>query len=86
MVKQEVLHDKTLDEKITKRVYPSGLTVYAVRKPRFMKSYATLATRYGSVDQTVPRDGNGSGKAIALPDGVAHFLEHRIFESPEGDA
>ena len=47
-----VLKDPTLGETIHRRVFPSGLTVYVVRKPEFTKSYATLATRYGSIDTT----------------------------------
>jgi len=76
------LHDPTLDETVHKCVLPSGLTVYAVHKPAFTRSYATIGTRYGSVDTRLGR--NRRGKAI--PDGTAHFLEHKMFETPEGDA
>jgi predicted Zn-dependent peptidase len=53
-----------------------------VRKPAFTKSYATVATRYGSVDTAL----RAGGRARALPDGIAHFLEHKVFETPQGDA
>ncbi len=74
-----ILKDPTLNEEVHRRVFPSGLTVYVLRKPEFTRSYATLAIRYGSVDTTL-------GGRRKLPDGVAHFLEHKIFETPEGDA
>ena len=77
-----VLKDPTLGETIHRRVFPSGLTAYVVRKPEFTKSYATLATRYGSIDTSLKRN----GRMRRLPDGVAHFLEHKIFETPHGDA
>jgi len=77
-----ILRDRELDEEVHRRVFPSGLTVYAVRKPGFTRSYATIATRYGSVD-TVLRT---NGRARRLPDGIAHFLEHKVFDKPEGDA
>ncbi|HEX5135815.1 MAG TPA: pitrilysin family protein [Planctomycetota bacterium] len=77
-----VLRDKELDEEVFCRVFPSGLTAYAVRKPDFTRSYATIATRYGSVDTTLRRNGH----ARRLPDGIAHFLEHKVFETPQGDA
>ena len=82
MAEQTILRDEALEEKVTRRVFPSGLTVYVVRKPHFTKSYATLATRYGSIDLTA----RTNGKAERLPDGVAHFLEHKVFEMPDGDA
>ena len=79
MAKTSTVKDSVLDEVVHRRVYPSGLTVYVVRKPAFTKSYATFATRYGSIDTSL------DGKT-RLPDGIAHFLEHKIFETPEGDA
>lgn len=72
------IREPVLQEEVTRRVFPSGLTVYVVRKPDFTKSYATVASHYGSVDRRL--DGR------RLPDGVAHFLEHKVFETPEGDA
>lgn len=80
--KTTVLRDRQLDEEVFRRVFPSGLTVYVVRKPEFTRSYATIATRYGSVDTRLRTD----GRARPLPDGIAHFLEHKVFETPEGDA
>jgi predicted Zn-dependent peptidase len=82
MAKQTILSDKTIGERVLKRVFPSGLTVYVVRKPHFSKSYATVGIRYGSVDTRA----RANGRMKRLPDGVAHFLEHKIFEMPEGDA
>jgi len=82
MTKATVLHDRMLDEKVYRRVFPSGLTAYVVRKKEFTRSYATLATRFGSIDTTL----RVRGKVQKLPDGVAHFLEHKIFETADGDA
>jgi predicted Zn-dependent peptidase len=44
----------------------------------FAKTYAVLATRFGSLDTHLP-DGR------TLPIGLAHFLEHKMFETPQGD-
>jgi predicted Zn-dependent peptidase len=79
-VSTEILHDPTLDEKVHRRVFDSGLTAYVLRKPQFTRSYATVAIRYGSIDTSLGRNGG------ALPDGVAHFLEHKVFETEDGDA
>jgi predicted Zn-dependent peptidase len=46
--------------------------------PGFSKAYAVLATRFGSLDTRLP-DGR------ELPIGLAHFLEHKMFETPQGD-
>jgi len=77
-----VFVDPVLDEEIHKRIHPSGLTAYVVRKKTFTRSYATLAARFGSIDTTL----DAGGKSIRLPDGFAHFLEHKVFETKEGDA
>lgn len=58
----------------------SGLPVYVFPK-KMTSTYAILATRYGAMD-TVLR--GQSGEAITVPDGVAHFLEHKLFENPDG--
>ncbi|MDH3593157.1 MAG: insulinase family protein, partial [Planctomycetota bacterium] len=76
-----VIADPVLDEKIHRRVFSSGLTAYVVRKKGFSKSYATIATRYGSIDTALPKPARNEG----LPDGVAHFLEHKVFSTPDGD-
>ena len=81
-MKLETLHDPTLDETVHRAVLPSGLTAYVVHKPEFTRSYATIGTRYGSVDTHMGRDRRGK----PIPDGTAHFLEHKMFETPDGDA
>ena len=60
----------------------SGLTVLVRPMPGYSGVHAMYATRFGSVDGTFKLD----GKLIQLPEGVAHFLEHKMFESEEGDA
>lgn len=57
---------------------PSGTPVLVRRMPGFTRAYAVLATRFGSLDTRLP-DGR------ELPIGLAHFLEHKMFETPEGD-
>ncbi len=80
---RSVLLDPALDEEIHRCEFASGLTAYVVRKPGFTKSYAALAAPYGSIDTTLRRGGE---TATLLPDGVAHFLEHKVFETKDGDA
>lgn len=70
---QETLYHETLD---------NGLQVYVLPKPGFKKTYATFSTKYGSIDNHFRVEGQ---EEIAVPDGIAHFLEHKMFEEPEGD-
>lgn len=52
-------------------------------KQGFNKTYATFTTKYGSVDnEFVPL---GKEDMIRVPDGIAHFLEHKLFEKEDGD-
>jgi predicted Zn-dependent peptidase len=63
---------------------PSGLMAYVLPRPGFQKRYATLSVRYGSDDSTfVPP---GAQEPVTVPDGIAHFLEHKMFDQPYGDA
>lgn len=60
----------------------NGLNVYVLPKPGFHKLYATFATKYGSIDNHFQVEGKSETK---VPDGIAHFLEHKMFEEPTGD-
>ncbi len=55
-----------------------GSDVWVLPMPGFTKAYASVTTRYGSIDTHLP-DGT------ALPVGIAHFLEHKMFQTREGD-
>ena len=61
---------------------PSGLLVYVLPKPGFATRFATFATRYGSCDQRFVLPG---GRERSTPAGIAHFLEHKLFESEDGN-
>lgn len=58
-----------------------GLTVIVISKPEFKTSYAFYATRYGSINNRF----SFGKKDYVLPEGIAHFLEHKMFEKPYGD-
>jgi predicted Zn-dependent peptidase len=72
-----------LKEELYYEKMPNGLEVYILPKPEFNKAYATFTTKYGSIDnQFVPLKEN---EMIKVPDGIAHFLEHKLFEKEDGD-
>ncbi|MEO1769302.1 EF-P 5-aminopentanol modification-associated protein YfmH [Candidatus Enterococcus ferrettii] len=79
--------DKQVYEKINETLYkeilPNGLTVYLLPKEGYHKTYGLFSTNYGSIDNTfIPRGGE---EFVTVPDGIAHFLEHKMFEKEEGD-
>ncbi|ACV58058.1 EF-P 5-aminopentanol modification-associated protein YfmH [Alicyclobacillus acidocaldarius] len=59
----------------------NGLVVTLMPRPALHQTYAMFATRYGSVDRAFRTD----GQVHEMPDGIAHFLEHKMFEDPEMD-
>ena len=71
-----------LGEEIHTLILPSGLPVLYCPKPGFKKKYACYATFYGSVDSEFL---DPSGARVKVPDGIAHFLEHTLFETEEGN-
>ncbi|MGL4623819.1 MAG: EF-P 5-aminopentanol modification-associated protein YfmH [Culicoidibacterales bacterium] len=74
---------ETLKETVYYQKLANGLQVYLLPKPEYNKTFATFSTHYGSVDnQFIPLE---ETEFITVPDGVAHFLEHKMFESPKGD-
>jgi len=74
---------KQLDETLYYEKLENGLDVYILPKKGFSKTFVTFTTKYGSVDRTfVPL---GESESITVPDGIAHFLEHKMFEKEDGD-
>jgi predicted Zn-dependent peptidase len=72
-----------LQEELYHEKLANGLNVYILPKKGFNKTFATFTTKYGSVDNTfVPF---GKDEYVKVPDGIAHFLEHKLFEKEDGD-
>lgn len=63
--------------------HPTGLTIYVYPKEGYNSAYAIFGTKYGSINTKFSVD---DGKIITVPDGIAHYLEHKLFESEDGDA
>lgn len=62
--------------------HDSGLRVLLHPRAEFTRTFAMISTHFGSLDAMLPQ---ADGSARSLPDGVAHFLEHKLFEDEEGD-
>lgn len=68
-----------IDECYFYKKHKSGLDIYVIPK-KMTTAFAIFATKFGSVD----RDYLHEGKKVTLPDGIAHFLEHKMFENEDG--
>ena len=73
---------ETLDMEMQHTVLENGLQVCYIPKPGFSKTFAMLATNFGAIDRTFTMD----GVQYNTPAGVAHFLEHKMFEDVDGNA
>lgn len=76
--------DPRIGDSYYKIEHESGLQIYLYPKTEFKTTYAMFSTRYGSIDTSF-RLGE-EGEVHQVPAGIAHFLEHKLFESEEGDA
>ena len=70
-----------LDETVIWDKLPNGLTVAVVPRKGFAKKLAYFVTDFGSIHTRFKLD----GEAFTAPDGVAHFLEHKMFDLPRGE-
>src|SRR3954453_11844038 len=72
-IQEEIYHEKL----------ENGLEVFILPKKGFNKTYATFTTKYGSIDNHfMPLE---KSEFLKVPDGIAHFLEHKLFEKEDGD-
>jgi len=78
----KIVRSELLKEQYTVVRHKSGLTVYLFPK-KLTTTYALLATRFGSIDNRF-RVGEETD-FTTVPDGVAHFLEHKMFENEDGE-
>lgn len=72
-----------IDERVFEQELENGLRLFIIPKPGFQKTFVTYTTQFGSLDnQFKPL---GQDQFVTVPDGVAHFLEHKLFEKEEED-
>ena len=70
-----------LGEKVWRETLPCGLKVAVAARPGFTRKIAYFVTDYGSVHT----DFTLEGQTFRAPEGVAHFLEHKMFDLPGRD-
>ncbi len=64
--------------------HKSGCTICLYPMPKYSSAYAVFGTKYGSVDTTFKT--KNDSEYTTVPEGIAHYLEHKLFENDECDA
>lgn len=72
----------SLGQEVEEATLDNGLKVVLLKKPGFQKKYITFSTHYGGMDSVFIKP--GETEPTTVPDGIAHFLEHKLFEEPDG--
>ncbi len=81
---KNIIKSPRLGESYIKVEHSSGLTILMCPMKGFSTAYAMFGTQYGSVDTTFKTAEDSD--FVTVPEGIAHFLEHKLFESEDGDA
>ena len=80
---KKIIESKRLDEKYTLIEHPSGLRICIWKMKDFSTSYVLFGTKYGSVNTTFKT--KKEKDFITVPNGIAHYLEHKLFENEDCD-
>lgn len=75
-----VRESRLTGEKVYYTVHPTGAKIAVCPKPEYNSAYAVFGTRYGSIDNDFSVNG---GEFTRVPDGIAHYLEHKLFENED---
>ena len=78
----QVIENKKVKEKMYIEKLKNGLTVIILPRTTTEKKYVMWGINFGSIDNHFMNPANN--EEINIPDGVAHFLEHKMFEQPNG--
>lgn len=81
-MEKNIVEIKRLKENFTILKNESGLTIFLKPMQNFSKAVAVFCTKFGSVDRKFKK--RGEKEFLTVPDGVAHYLEHKLFENEDG--
>ena len=83
-MEMKTIRSELLKEEYYEIEHKSGLKIFVMEKPDYTGAFAMFGTKYGSVDTCFKR--KGESEYTKVPEGIAHFLEHKLFESEDLDA
>ena len=78
----QIIESNKIKEKAYIENLENGMKVIIIPKPNLEKKYIIWGTHFGSIDNKFVMP--NTGEEVSIPDGVAHFLEHKMFEQPNG--
>lgn len=78
----KIIESTKIKEKAYFEKLENGLNIIIIPKENTNKKYVIWGTNFGSIDNRFIMP--GSNEEVFIPDGVAHFLEHKMFEQPNG--
>lgn len=81
---KEIIKNDIVGDSYIKVNHSSGLEICLYPKEGFETTYAMFSTKYGSIDTKFKL--STDEEVHTVPAGIAHFLEHKLFESEDGDA
>ena len=81
---QQTITSQRLQQQYLHIQHKSGLELLLCPMPGYSTAYAMFGTKYGSIDNCFKV--NDEKEFLTVPDGIAHYLEHKLFESEDGDA
>lgn len=83
-MEKKTIRSELLNEEYYEINHKSGLKIFVMEKPDYTGAFAMFGTKYGSVDTCFKL--KNEADYTVVPEGIAHFLEHKLFESEELDA
>ena len=83
-MRKSVIRSERMGEEYIRLEHESGLRILLYPMKGFRTAYAIFGTDYGSIDNCFRLE--GEKEFTTVPDGIAHYLEHKLFESEDGDA
>lgn len=81
-MQKEIIENKNINEKMYKYILDNGMKVLIIPKENTNKKYVIWGTKFGSIDNHFIEPVNK--REVKVPDGVAHYLEHKMFEQKSG--
>ncbi|MDR0944179.1 MAG: insulinase family protein [Ruminococcus sp.] len=81
---RQVIENRRTNESYIKITHDSGLDIYIKPMENYSSAYALFGTKYGSINNRFKTDDDPD--FVDVPDGIAHYLEHKLFENEDCDA
>ena len=83
MINKEMISNDRTGEKYVRIKHPSGLDIYVWKMDNYNTTHALFGTKYGSINAKFKTKNDTN--FVTVPNGIAHFLEHKLFENEDCD-